>query len=73
MQAIGYREIARWLCEGGDPAALAEPIARRTRQYAKRQLTWFRRHPEVHWTEPGRSGEAAQAARNFLLRTRERR
>ena len=26
-----------------------ELVKLRSRQYAKRQLTWFRRNPEVHW------------------------
>jgi tRNA dimethylallyltransferase len=70
MQAIGYREIARWLCEGGDPAtreALEPAIAQRTRQYAKRQGTWFRKHPEVRWAVPGAAEEILAAVRKFLL------
>lgn len=71
MQAIGYREIASALGGGASSpyveAALAEPIALRTRHYAKRQLTWFRRHPEVQWVQPGEVGAVAAAARNFLL------
>jgi tRNA dimethylallyltransferase len=78
MQAIGYREIAQHLLAGGSAAgaedeALAERIARRTRQYAKRQLTWFRAHPEVHWAEPDQGVAVAEAARNFLLPPGERR
>ena len=49
MQAIGYKEMAAVLLQGGDPAAAAEEIKLRSRQYAKRQLTWFRRNRETHW------------------------
>ena len=49
MQAIGYKELAPVLLAGGDPAEAAEEIKRRSRQYAKRQLTWFRRDPTAHW------------------------
>ena len=49
MQAIGYKELAAALLQGGDPAAAAEEIKLRSRQYAKRQLTWFRRNRETHW------------------------
>ncbi len=49
MQAIGYKEMAAALTSGGDTAAAAEEIKLRTRQYAKRQLTWFRRAPQVRW------------------------
>lgn len=49
LQAIGYKEFlsAR---EAGRPFAEAvEEIKLRSRQYAKRQLTWFRRDPAVRW------------------------
>ena len=49
MQAIGYKELAGALRAGGDLAAAAEEVKLRTRQYAKRQLTWFRRNGEMQW------------------------
>ena len=49
MQAIGYKEMAAVLTAGGDPAAAAEEIKLRSRQYAKRQLTWFRRAADTRW------------------------
>ncbi len=49
MQAIGYKELASALQSGGDVNAAAEEIKLRSRQYAKRQLTWFRRNRETHW------------------------
>ena len=32
-----------------DYAAAVEAIKRNSRRYAKRQMTWFRRDPEVRW------------------------
>ena len=49
MQAIGYKEIAAALLEGRPVSEGAEEVKLRSRQYAKRQLTWFRRNPAVHW------------------------
>ena len=49
MQAIGYKELVHALDTGGDLAQAAEEIKLRSRQYAKRQLTWFRRDPEAKW------------------------
>ena len=49
MQAIGYKEMAAALREGREPAAAGEEIKLRTRQYAKRQLTWFRRNRAANW------------------------
>jgi tRNA dimethylallyltransferase len=55
MQAIGYRQVVDYL--RGEPrklSGLAETIERvkiRTRQFAKRQLTWFRAQKSVEWIE----------------------
>ncbi|MCD8382737.1 MAG: tRNA (adenosine(37)-N6)-dimethylallyltransferase MiaA [Clostridiales bacterium] len=49
MQAIGYKELARAV---GGACSLADAVAEvklRSRQYAKRQLTWFRRNPAMEW------------------------
>ncbi len=49
MQAIGYKELAGAVSSGGDLTAAFEEVKLRSRQYAKRQLTWFRRDRETHW------------------------
>ena len=49
MQAIGYKELASAILEGRALSEGAEEVKLRSRQYAKRQLTWFRRNKEVHW------------------------
>jgi len=49
MQAIGYKEMVCALRGDGDVRAAAEEIKLRSRQYAKRQLTWLRRNPAIHW------------------------
>lgn len=49
MQAIGYKEIAAAILDGRPIEEGAEEVKLRSRQYAKRQLTWFRRDPAVHW------------------------
>ena len=47
MQAIGYKEMVAALRGDGDVKAAAEMIKLRSRQYAKRQLTWFKRNQEA--------------------------
>ncbi len=49
MQAIGYKEMVCALLNGRPAEEGAEEIKLRSRQYAKRQLTWFRRDPSIHW------------------------
>lgn len=49
MQGLGYKEILAYL-DGEYPLEEAVRILKRdTRHFAKRQLTWFRREPEVTW------------------------
>lgn len=48
-QAIGYKELKPFL-DGVLPLADAvENLKRATRNYAKRQMTWFRRNGRIHW------------------------
>ena len=49
MQAIGYKEIATAILEGRPAAGGAEEVKLHSRQYAKRQLTWFRRNRQAYW------------------------
>ena len=51
MQAIGYKEIAAAILEGRPVSEGAQEVKLRSRQYAKRQLTWFRRNQNAHWFE----------------------
>ena len=61
LQAIGYKELLGAL-EGTatEAAALAEARLR-SRQYAKRQLTWLRRNPAIHWIEWEKERDFAKA------------
>ncbi len=50
-QAIGYKELFRYfdgLCTLDEAR---EDIARETRRYAKRQLTWLRRDSDIYWVD----------------------
>jgi tRNA dimethylallyltransferase len=49
MRAIGVPEIARYLSGEIDRATLLTQGAQATRNYAKRQYTWFRRQPPPEW------------------------
>ena len=53
MQAIGYKEIAAAIWSGRPVPDAAEEVKLRSRQYAKRQLTWFRRNRTAYWFEWG--------------------
>lgn len=47
--AIGYKEIIQHLQNDCSFEDAIEQIKLNTRHYAKRQLTWFRRNPNIHW------------------------
>lgn len=47
MQAIGYRETAQAILNGTPREETLQLVARNTRRYAKRQLTWFLRDPNA--------------------------
>jgi tRNA dimethylallyltransferase len=50
MKSHGYREIMQWLSsEDRDTNALEEVIAAKTRQYAKRQVTWWNNDERINW------------------------
>ena len=54
MQAIGYKELVSALRGELSMEEARENIKKGTRHYAKRQRTWFRRNPAIHWLElPG--------------------
>lgn len=49
MQAIGYKEFVDALEARCTFEEAADRVKQSSRHYAKRQLTWFRRNPNMHW------------------------
>ena len=49
MKGLGYRQIAGYLAGEYDQAEARRILKRDTRHFAKRQLTWFRKEPGLHW------------------------
>lgn len=50
-RALGYAQFLRVLDGEADIATAAEETIVATRQFARRQLTWFRADPRIHWLE----------------------
>ena len=59
MQALGYRQIVEHLRGERSLPATVELVKLRTRQFARRQMTWFRRQLPLAWINlaPGDSPE----------------
>lgn len=72
MQALGYKEMREYLAGRTSFARAVAALKRATRQYARRQLIWFRPDRRITWLDLARySGlpEAADAvARHYLAR-----
>ena len=64
LQAIGFKQF---LAVADGTAAVAdavEEVKLRSRQYAKRQLTWLRRNPDIHWILWEKEPDFPQALQN---------
>ncbi len=72
MQAIGYKEFVAAMKGRGSIEAAAEAVKQGSRRYAKRQLTWFRRNPNMNWiirSEATENEEIISMARQLLRKT----
>ena len=49
LQAIGYKEFFGAMAGECSMAEATAQVQQASRKYAKRQLTWFRRNPSIHW------------------------
>ena len=52
LQTVGYKEVFSYLDGTMTLQQATDAIKQATRQYAKRQLTWFRKDKEYHWLPP---------------------
>jgi len=68
-KALGIKEVSLYLEGAMGLEAAKEEIKIRTRQYAKRQLTWFRADERVEWINADRSAE--EVAGDILERLRD--
>ena len=61
MQSIGYRQMV-WYIDAGLPYAEAvEKLKQATRNFAKRQLTWYKKMPYIHWLQLDAEPDYVQA------------
>ena len=69
MQAIGYKEFVSALNGEESMEQAAEEVKKSSRHYAKRQLTWFRRNPAMHWItrQTGEKNEEILAATRQII------
>ena len=52
LQTVGYKEIFDYIDGNNTLAEAIQKIKTNTKQYAKRQFTWFRKDREIQWFLP---------------------
>ena len=60
MQGIGYKEVVEFLKNGQLQSTMSDIIKKNTRNYAKRQLTFFKRTENLHLLQPRKIDEAVE-------------
>jgi tRNA dimethylallyltransferase len=61
-QALGYRELLAHVEDGAPLEACCAEAIRRTRSYARRQASWFRRDPRITWAGAEDAAELVEQA-----------
>lgn len=51
LQTVGYKEVFEYLDGNWDLETCIDKVKQHTRNYAKRQLTWFKKHPDTIWLD----------------------
>jgi tRNA dimethylallyltransferase len=72
LAALGYKQAVQLIRGGIEPAAALAAAQQAHRNYAKRQMTWFRREPNVEWLngfgdDPRIQKEATELVENNLI------
>ena len=52
LQTVGYTEVFGHLDGEYDREEMVRLLKRNSRRYAKRQMTWFGKDPEINWFQP---------------------
>jgi tRNA dimethylallyltransferase len=60
LNTVGYREMFDYFDGNCKLEEAIEKIKANTRKYARKQLTWFRKDPEIHWFHPDQESEILQ-------------
>src|SRR6266849_4803972 len=71
MQALGYRQVVEYLRGERSLAETIELVKTRTRQFAKRQTTWFRGQMQLKWIgmRPEKTAETAAIIEDLVAKT----
>jgi tRNA dimethylallyltransferase len=65
-QALGYKEVVDFLHEKYTLPEVTAEIKKRTRRFAKRQMTWFRSFSDIHWIHASVHDDALSLSERVL-------
>ena len=68
LESLGYTEMTSHLRGELSLEAAAELMKRNSRRFAKRQITWFSKDPDIEWIELTPESTAEEIARDIALR-----
>jgi tRNA dimethylallyltransferase len=66
MLSIGYRHMANYILKIWSKQEMEDLLARDTRRYAKRQLTWFTRAKDIQWYDIADSAKVRECITAWL-------
>lgn len=66
LNTVGYRELFDFFMNNISREKAIELIKRNSRRYARKQLSWFRRDPEINWFSPEKSDEVINFVENTI-------
>lgn len=67
MQGIGYKEVVQFLKKEISYSTMCDMIKQNSRNYAKRQITFFKKFPNIVWLDPG-AGDAAEKVTEMVFK-----
>ncbi|NLO01138.1 MAG: tRNA (adenosine(37)-N6)-dimethylallyltransferase MiaA [Bacteroidales bacterium] len=67
LNSVGYREFFHYFEQKISREKAIELIKRDTRRYARKQITWFRNDPEMHWFQPGQEDDIIKLIKENMV------
>jgi tRNA dimethylallyltransferase len=67
MLGLGYKEMVAYLDGRYSFSEAVSKLKKNTRNYAKRQMTWFRNESDIEWFPYKENGRIVETIRRFLI------
>jgi tRNA dimethylallyltransferase len=71
LNTVGYREMFDYFDGNCKLEDAVEKIKANSRKYARKQLTWFRKDPDIHWFHPDQEAEILKLITDYKLQIKD--